>query len=69
MSRDIITLTFRQKALLIRAIEEQITDLRSKASNSGLLTRKHLDEYEVLLDVITHGHAYQVETPSPEETA
>ena len=68
MTLKTVTLTFRQHALLIRAIEEQVTDLRSKASNSGL-TKEHLDEHETLLDLITHGHAFQVEPPAPEETA
>jgi len=43
MTLETITLTFRQYALLILAIEKQVTDLRSKASNSGL-TKEHLDE-------------------------
>lgn len=68
MTLKTITLTFRQQALLIRAIEVQVTDLRSKASNSGL-TKEHLDEHEMLLDLITHGHAFQVEIPVPEEAA
>ena len=68
MTLETITVTFRQYALLILAIEKQVTDLRSKASNSGL-TKEHLDEYETLLDLITHDHAFQVETPAPEETA
>ena len=68
MTLKTVTLTFRQQALLIRATEEQVTDLRSKASNSGL-TKEHLDEHETLLDLITHGHAFQVEPSAPEETA
>ena len=67
MTFKTVSLTFRQKALLIRAIEEQVTDLRSKARNSGL-TKEHLDEHETLLDLITHGQAFQVEPTGPEKT-
>jgi hypothetical protein len=68
MTLKTVTLTFRQKALLIRAIEEQVTDLRSKASNSGL-TKEHLDEHETLLDLITHGHAFRVEPQHPRSSS
>lgn len=68
-SHDTITLTFRQHALLVIALEEQVSNLRSKASDYGLLTKEHLNEYETLLDLIHRGHTFQVETPTLNETA
>jgi len=69
MNENAVTLTFRQYALLVIALEEQINDLRSKANDYGLLTKEHLNEYETLLDLIHRGHAFQVETPTLNETA
>lgn len=69
MNENAVTLTFRQYALLVIALEEQINDLRSKANGYGLLTKEHLNEYETLLDLIHRGHAFQVETPTLNETA
>jgi hypothetical protein len=69
MTLETFTLTFRQQALLVRVIEKQASDLRSKVSNSGLLTKEHLNEYEELLNLITAGHSVQVKTWTPEESA
>lgn len=68
MNENAVTLTFRQHALLVIALEEQINDLRNKANDYGLLTKEHVNEYEMLLDLINHGHAFQVETPILDET-
>ena len=67
MTFETITLTFRQKVLLDRAIENEIANLRGDAKDLGLLTKELGDEYEDLLKLITACCSFRVEPPAPEE--
>ena len=67
MTFETITLTFRQKVLLDRAIENEIANLRGDAKDLGLLTKELGDEYEDLLKLITDCRSFRVEPPAPEE--
>lgn len=69
MTFKTITLTFRQKVLLERAIENEIANLRSDEKDLGLLNKTLGDEYEDLLKLITTCRSFRVEPPTPEETA
>ena len=66
MTFETITLTFRQKVLLDRAIENEIANLRGDAKDLGLLTKELGDEYEDLLKLITARRSFRVAPPAPE---